>query len=126
MATVSYTVQNIDGNIRVVTWANLTESDSGQPYVGPHFSDSSVQVYGDFGSGGTARLQGTNETATTPSNWAPLADPQGNILDFTSAGLEQVLENPYQTRPTITAGTSVDVTVVVMFMGGMTRWRAQE
>jgi len=126
MAVVPYTLENIDGNIRLVTWANLATGDTGQYYVGPHFSDCSVHVYGTFGVGTNLRMQGSNESGT-PSNPAPLANPQGDILDFTSLGVDQILEHVYQMRPNATAGDgATSLTVKVAFTSAVQRWRAQE
>jgi len=126
MPVVSYTVENLEGNVRVITWDGLANGDTGSPYDVTYYNDISVQVYGTFGAGGNCRIQGTNQTGT-PTQWAPLADPQGNILDFTSAGIEQVEENVIQLRPNITAGDgTTSLTVILKAMVNMPRWRAQE
>jgi len=126
MATIPYSVENIDGNVRVATWTPLANGDVGQPYAGANFSDCSVQVYGTFGTGGNARLQGSLESGT-PSNWVTLTDPQGTALNMTTAALNQVLQRCYTMRPNITAGDgTTSLTVKIAFTSSPQRWRAQE
>lgn len=126
MAIINYTLENIDGNIRLVTWSGMANADTGQYYIGPHFSDCSVHVYGTFGAGGNLRMQGSNESGT-PANPAALANPQGTILDFTSVGIDQILEHVYQMRPNVTAGDgTTSITVKVAFTSAVQRWRVQE
>lgn len=130
MAVIDYTINNVDSNVRIVTWTPMANSDTGTPYVAPQFSDASVQVHipsgGAFGAGGNVRIQGTNESSA-PENWATLNDPQGNALDFTMARIEAILEHVYQYRPNITAGDgTTSLTVRIMFMHIGSRWKAQE
>lgn len=126
MATVSHSVENIDGNVRIVTWASLANGDVGQAYTGASFSDCSVQVYGTFGTGGNARLQGSQETGT-PANWVTLTDPNATALNMTTAALNQVLQRCYVMRPNITAGDgTTSLTVKIAFTSAPQRWRAQE
>lgn len=126
MAVVPYsTPEDIDGSIRIITWPNMANSDTGQPYVGPHFADCSVQVFGTFGVGGNCRIQGTNESGT-PAQWVPLADNLGNALDFVSLGGDVIREHMYQIRPIVTAGDGTTaLTVKIMFTGSAQRWRQQ-
>ena len=91
-----------DGVVAVV-WKTLANLDTGKPFILPAFADKSVQVHGTFGAGGNCRIKGSNFTTGTPT-WATLNDPQGNALDVTAAKIEQILENPYQIQPEITAG----------------------
>lgn len=128
MAEISYGVTNTDGNVRIVSWPTMANGDTGQPYVAPHFHDASVHAYGTPGAGLNVRIQGTNEVAAAPSNWATLNDATQTALNMSSLPiLRQILENPYQVRPNITAGDgTTSVTVVILFMHGVPRWRAQE
>lgn len=129
MAEIPYTVQNVDGNLRVVTWAGLANGDTGQPYRGAHFSDCGFHVYGTFGVGGNARLQGTAETAVVPAHWEPLVNPDYVVLNIGAASqlLDQILTRCYQMRPSITAGDgTTSLTVIITFTSVAQRWRAQE
>lgn len=105
-----------DRGARVVVWGPMANTDVGLPVKMPGKSDRSVQVYGTFGAGGNLRIEGTNELAQAPANYATLTDPQGNALDFTAAKIEQLLEITYQVRPRVTAGdgtTSLTVTMLI-------------
>ena len=115
MAIISYTIQNILPGVRIATWSSVTQADTCRPVVCPQYSDKSFQVYGSFGSGGEVVLEGTNEV-TSPSNYATLRDPRGgaNTIDSFSAGMSQVLENCYQVRPRVSAGTGVNLTIVLL------------
>lgn len=102
MATVGYTVENLIGGFKIVTWANLANGDDGTPFKYPVFADRTIQVTGTFGSGGTALVEGSNFSSAP--TYATLNDPQGLPLSFTSAKIEQVLENTYSIRPRVSAG----------------------
>jgi len=127
VAEVEYSAQSVDGNVRLITWASMENGDTGQWYVAPHYHDASVHAYGTPGAGFNLRMQGTNESGT-PSNPATLNDASQTALNITSLPtILQILENPYQIRPNITAGdATTNVTVIVLFMHGAQRWRAQE
>ena len=112
MATVNGTHSDIgpSGNARLVTWADMVNGDVGAPVEWVDFADRCIQVTGTFGAGGTLTVQGSNDG----TNWATMADPQGNALTITAAKIEQVLELPRYVRPNVTAGdgtTSLSVTL---------------
>lgn len=115
MTTITIQRPKLMGNrTAVYLWETLTETDSdGGPLDSATFSDKTVQVVGDFGSGGIVVLEGSNDG----TNWETLSDAQGNALSFTSAGMEIVLENPFQIRPFVTDGISVDVDVYLCVKG---------
>lgn len=81
-------------------------------------AEKSVHVKGTFGAGGTVKLQGTNDGATTATFPAAtvnqLNKPDGTNLSLTAEGLLQILENPAWIRPVISAGTGVSVTVLIV------------
>lgn len=94
-----------------VQWTGLANGDDGTPYEGVGSTDRSVQVTGTFGTGGSVRLEGSNDG----TNYAALTDPQGNDLNITSAKIEAITELCRYIRPRVTAGdgtTSLVVTVV--------------
>jgi hypothetical protein len=101
-----------------VKWEGFAASaDVGTAVELSSYPDRSVQVLGDFGTGGEITIQGSNDGGTT---WATLTDPQGNALVFTSARIEAVTELVQQVRPNATAGSGADIDVYMMF-GGATR-----
>jgi len=105
-----------DRGARVVVWGPMANGDVGLPIKMPGKSDRSVQVFGTFGAAGNLRIEGTNELAAAPANYATLTDPQGNSLDFTAAKIEQIEEITHQIRPRVTAGdgtTSLTVTMLI-------------
>ena len=118
MATVNYEIVKNDVRCKIIKWGPLTETNNdGQPYVfAGRYPDKSFQVFGTFGSSGACKLQGTNEVAS-PSNWFSLSDAQGNEITATSAVIEQLLENVYQVRPYISAGTGVSLYVYLCIKG---------
>lgn len=112
MATVNLTRDVSSGFGAALGWTPLANGDDGQAWDTQDMPDVSVQVLGTFGVGGNLRWQGCNEVV--PLNWVTLADPQANALDFTTAKVEQVLENTRWMRPLVTAGdgtTSLTVRV---------------
>lgn len=108
MATRSGVTTTPHRGNRQVLWEGLLNGDSGDAQQVGQMSDKSVQVVGTFGTGGSINIEGSNDG----TNWEILVDPQGNALTFTSAALEQILENPRYIRPNVTAGdgtTDLDV-----------------
>jgi len=113
MAVVPYSVTPIltwKDKAHVITWTGLTESDSGSPLEMPGSADRSVQITGSFGSGGSLRIQGSNDG----TNWNTLTDPQGNDINITASKIEQVMEVVRYMRPIVTAGSSVNLTVSIL------------
>ena len=100
----------------LVKWEGLTKAtdDTGEPFICPHFADKSVQLSGTLGAAGACTIEGSN-MKDSPT-YATLSDPQGNTLVLTTLKIEQVLENVYLVRPSITAGdatTDLDVYLLV-------------
>lgn len=96
--------------VKLMTWSGLLNGDTGSAAQWVDFSDRCIQVAGTFGTGGSVTIQGSNDG----TNWAPLSDPQGNALTFTSSKIEQALELPRYVRPIVTAGdgtTNLAVTI---------------
>lgn len=103
MATRAATVTRIDkykDDCHVITWSGLLNGDDGTPIEMPGSADRSIQFVGTFGAGGTIVFEGSNDG----TNYATLADPQGNAISKTSAGIEAILEITRYVRPRVTAG----------------------
>ena len=84
MAIVAYTVTLVGGHVAyVAAWASMANGDSGGPLEFTSYADRSFQVTGTFGSGGTVRLEGSNDG----TNWAVLHDPPDDI----TSGLGRVV-----------------------------------
>ena len=116
MATRNATVTDISptGNAKLVAWTGLLNGDDGAPADWVDYSDRCFQVTGTFGAGGSVTIQGSNDG----TNWAALADPQGNALTFTSQRIEQALELPRYVRPNVTAGDGTTSLTVTLCMKG--------
>lgn len=114
MATVNATVEDVsgDGKVRKITWKNLTTTNAdGAPAVWVAWADRSIQFTGTFGTGGTIKLQGSNDG----TNWIDLTDPQGNAISKTAAALEAVLEVAQYVRPYVSAGDgTTDLTATLL------------
>jgi len=101
-----------NGGYIVFTWT-LTENDEAVPVELGQFPDRSVQVGGDFGSGGQVVIEGSNNIAGL--GYAPFTDPQGNALSgVASARFEQLSEIAAFFRPRVAAGTGVTVIVSLL------------
>jgi hypothetical protein len=108
------TLRTFGDQVWIVTWEGLTQttSDSGDPFEMPGAADRSVQVIGTFGTGGSVRIEGSNDG----TNYATLADPSSTALNITAAGIEGVQEITRWIRPRVTAGdgaTDLDVILLV-------------
>lgn len=119
MATITPTQSRVGNGLDqlVVTWAAMTNSgsDVGAPVELARFSDRSVQVTGTWGAGGNVRIEGSNDG----TNYVVLTDPQGNALNLSSAGIEQIMEITRYIRPQITGGDGTTSITVSMFLRGV-------
>ena len=117
IAPVSLLV-NKRNDVVVYKWVTFTENDTAMPVsVNPHFSDVTVQVAGDFGSGAVGLEGSLDPTAgTDPSSadWFDLSEPIGDTIAITADGGKAVLENVLYARPKTPTGTSVDVDVYLL------------
>jgi hypothetical protein len=94
----------------IVEWNLPASGDDGDWVELPQFPDKSVMVTGTFGTT-TVTIQGTNEADKT--NPQTLNDPQGTALTFTSARIEQILENPRFIRPIASAGNGTNFKITM-------------
>lgn len=113
MAQIARTLEVLEtfkDKVHIATWETLTESDTADAVELPGSPDRSIQVLGDFGTGGMLTVQGSNDGVT----WATLNDPQGTALVIGAAGIYAIQELTRYIRPAVTAGTSVDLDVVML------------
>lgn len=113
MATIKPTITPTQTNKAcVAAWAALANGDYGAAVDQSQYTDKGIQVFGTFGAGGALQLQGSNDG----TNWAPLSDPQGNVLTITAAGIKFVAEATRYIRPAVTGGdgtTSITTTILL-------------
>ena len=110
-ASIAYNDKLLDMS-HVITWSNLANGDSGAPIEMPGSADRSIQFIGTFGSGGSIRIEGSNDG----ENYAVLTDPQGNDIIKTAAGLEAITEITRYIRPRVTAGDGTTNLSAILFM----------
>jgi hypothetical protein len=101
----------------IATWAAMPNGEVGTPVELGNFADRSVQITGVFGVGGNLRIEGS----INGTDYAPLTDPQGNALDFTTPKIEAISELVRYVRPRVTAGDGTTSITVDMFLKGATR-----
>lgn len=97
----------------IVTWAAMDSDDEGDPVILEDYPDRCVQVLGTFGAGGSVRIAGTNDSGGSAA-YSALSDPQGVALNLTAAGVKQVTEVPFRTKPIVTAGDGTTALTVKM------------
>ena len=102
----------------IIQWILPASGDSGVPYLAPQYSGKVVQISGTAGAGDIILMEGSLDPGASPG-FGTLHDPQGNDIslvtaDITAKKLEQVLEDCYQIRPRMTAGTAVNVVIQLM------------
>lgn len=99
-----------------VIWEGLTTNDYGVAWKRSDYADKTFQVLGNFGSGATVTLYGSNvqnPVLTSDADWFVLTDTTETALAITSAGGGQILQNPLWIRPKVTGGTSPDLDVLI-------------
>lgn len=101
----------------IATWPDMQNGDEGSPIELANFADRSVQVTGDFGTGGNVRIEGS----LNGTDYAVLTDPQGNTLDINAGKIEAITELVRYIRPRVTVGDASTSLTVTMLLKGATR-----
>lgn len=114
MSTVQY-VKSVpakaNGRYMIITWSALAGSDEGGPLELAQLADRTVQVSGVFDNASVALAGSINGI-----DYTTLTDPQGNALNFSTAGLEAVSELVAFVKPIVTGGgglTALDVNLLI-------------
>lgn len=118
MAEITYDwQQDIENDwIRRVVWEGVTESDTCAPVKCPEFGEVTMQVAGDFGTGGDVQLHVTLDGASDSSNYWPLLDLHtGNTLEISAMGGATAFNSGYWVAPVISDGTDVAVDITLYF-----------
>lgn len=118
MATIPYQIISLPQNDAVgatgiVYWPNMANGDVGQSIEMFKYTDRTIQVFGTFGAGGTATAKGSLDG----TNWATLADPNGNDLAVTTAKIETVMEATRYFRPEAAGDGTTSLTVFLQYRG---------
>lgn len=117
MATITATHAKVAKGVHKVIWLTLTETNTdGSPYGpdegGPFNPDKTFHCFGTWG-GGTLVIQGSNDGV----NWLTLTDIHSNAASYTADAIDTIAENPLYIRPLVTAGTGVDLDVILSAHG---------
>src|SRR5574343_264614 len=115
MATVKLQSEN-KGNVQHVKWEGLTTGDYGQPWELPNHADKTLSILGNFGSGATVTMQGSNvwvPDLTSDTDWHTLTDTTETDIAATSKLGAQILQNYRWIRPKVTSGTSPSLNVLI-------------
>jgi len=111
MATRAASFLKTNEGVAVVTWEGITENDDGALVSMAAYPNKTVQAIGDFTSSGAITMQGSNDG----ENWATLTNPRGEDIVLTAATqIEVIVENPLFIRPVATAGSDVQMDVIVV------------
>ena len=112
MAIKTPTTSRLSDRCLRVTWTDLRNGDVG---VGvPGLSDCSVQVFGDFGLGGEAVIQGSNDSGGA---FSALHDRQGFAVVMGDAGIRGIAEFVELIRPAVSGDDTTSLTVTLIAKG---------
>ena len=117
MATITGTHAKVAKGVHTVTWLTLTETNTdGSPYGpnegAPFNPDKTFHIFGTWG-GGTLVIQGSNDG----TNWLTLTDIHSNAASYTADAIDVIAESPLYVRPLVTAGSGVDLDVILVAHG---------
>lgn len=104
------------GDAQHIRWLALTTNDYGQAWENPINSDKTVSILGNFGSGATVVLQGSNvwnPVLTDDNDWHTITDTTETDLSVTAKTGAQILQNYRWLRPKVTGGTSPSLNVYI-------------
>lgn len=98
-------------------WTGLLNGNDGELVRLAKFADKTIQVLGNFGSGGVVQVQGRNLTGGA---WGVCHDAQGADIAVEDNDPIIIAESPLELRPFISAGngsTDLDVYIVSVVRG---------
>jgi hypothetical protein len=98
-------------------WTGVTEDDECLPAQVPHKADKTVQVVGDFGTGGAIDIEGAALPQGLETDFALLDDTNGNAMTILTKKPLVVAPNVSRLRPRPSAGTDVLVDIVLVITG---------
>ena len=118
MAVAPYEIVKDEMKAKIVKWVLTGTDTEGAPYQSD-YPDKSVQMFGTFG--GTVTLEASNEPYgkddDPPTNYAAVADPWGDPIALTAAGMAPVAPSCNVIRPRVSVGAVTSVTVLVYMRG---------
>lgn len=98
------------GTLRVYHWNGITEADTAEGIAISGGTPLSIMVEGDFGVGGEVGAEGSNVSG---GNFYKLQ----TLDSFSASGISPIAETALIIRPSIEAGTGLDVDVYLMVRG---------
>ena len=115
MAVIDALQERSQDGVEKITWPNMANGDTGAWAFAGGFSDKTVGVIVNAaGSGDSVTMEGSQNGG---ADFGDLHDPQGDVLTFTGATINDPLvisETPEAIRPNVTAGDGVtDLTVII-------------
>ena len=110
MAAITYTKTDPQpGKKQVITWANVTESDTFVAFTFQEMpQDISIEVDGTFG-GASVTMLGANSTAAVA-----LTAMDGSTAAWTADAIFSILQRPGSLTPTAAGGSSQSLTVTMI------------
>lgn len=113
MSTVIPVKSDINKYVIKVTWEGITTTNSDGDWIElPHYPEKTIQIDGNFGTGGELTIQGKNVDSYTPF---VLSDFRGESLVKLANYGGNISENPLKIRPVLTAGSgSVDLDITII------------
>ena len=112
--------RNADGSLLLAQWVGMSAGDVGEPIAFGEWGDRSVQVTGDFGTGGTLKWEGSNDRET----FCSLTNSKGEPMEIITHCVAAVTEISVVARPRVTAGdgaTNLSVHVLLRRPMGVSR-----
>ncbi len=117
MAIITPAKQFTFGRTHRVTWSNLTNGDTGEPWPMFGAADATIHVFGTFTGSGTVTMQGSLEAV--PATYFTLKDPQGNTMVYTDADAEMISQVGGFIRPSVTGDGTTSITIIGLFRSTM-------
>ena len=101
-------------NFKVCFWEGVTPNEPGTPVLCDQRIPKSVQVYGNFGAGGSLYIEGSLDGV----RWESIDQSPGFPLTFNSEGLENVGTCPVWVRPRAEGSSATKINVYLLMRKG--------
>ena len=108
MAEIAGLMAVSEANVATFLVGGLRNGDTSEEIDVSRFPERTIQVEGNFGSGGSLTVEGSNDNI----NWRTLTDDFGNDLTFTAEDIKNVRQSTKYIRFDVTAGDTTTSLIV--------------
>lgn len=104
---------------RLICWPDMKSGNAGLPYLCPQYAEKTIQVVGQFSSGGQIDMKGTLMSDSAEAYWSLLSDSLGSPLQIMDSELRAIAGGAVYIMPCVSGsiGTKLSVYLLLSSFG---------